>query len=275
VVRWNGKVLGRAAATYPHPKSWRIGTIDKDIDKVDVKALTTEISNRSRVAPSCIEAWTARLGPLPDDIGCRYNCAMLTPKDWASHFKNILHRGMWVKAHDDIDKACRCCKHAYENIQHFATCDTLGKIFASLAAVIAGSGVDSLNNYNSFTGIEKERFALFAITPSGPKLENGWINLHLLLWKYIIYALTMLQIEGTPLHINSIWQAAWQRFVWKAEALGEKVKTTHLRAESRGDEPPNSSGKGTAMAPLATFTTEGNLIWTEDLKHKIEKLTEK
>ena len=85
----------------------------------------------------------------------------------------------------------------------------------------------------------------------------------------------MLQIEGTPLHINSIWQAAWQRFVWKAEALGEKVKTLHLRAESRGDEPPNSSGKGTAMSPLATFTEGGSLIWTEDLKHKIEKLTEK
>ena len=275
VVRWNGKVLGRAAATYPHPKSWRIGTIDKDLDKVDVKALTTAISLISRVPPSCIAAWVARLGSLPDDLGSRYNCALLTPKDWASHFKNILHRSMWVKAHDDIDKACRCCKHAYENIQHFATCDVLGKLFASFAELVANSGVAILKNYDAFTGTEKERFALFALTPSGPNLDRGWINLHLLLWKYIIYSLTVLQTEGIPLHTHSIWQAAWQRFIWKAEALGEKVKTLHLRAESRGDEPPDSSGKGTAMSPLATFTEDGRLIWTVDLKQKIEKLTGK
>ena len=151
----------------------------------------------------------------------------------------------------------------------------LGKLFASFAELVANSGVAILKNYDAFTGTEKERFALFALTPSGPNLDRGWINLHLLLWKYIIYSLTVLQTEGIPLHTHSIWQAAWQRFIWKAEALGEKVKTLHLRAESRGDEPPDSSGKGTAMSPLATFTEDGRLIWTVDLKQKIEKLTGK
>ena len=275
VVRWEGKVMGKAAATYPHPKSWRLGTIDKDLDKVVVKDLTTAISETSRVPPSCKEAWAARLGPLPDDIGSRYNNALLSPKDWSSHFKNVLHRNMWVKSHDDNDKACRCCKHAYENIQHFATCEKLGKLFADLAALAAGSGVESLKDYNAFSETHKERFALFALTPTGPKLDKGWINFHLILWKHIIYSLTVLQVEGTPLHIHSIWQAAWQRFVWKAEALMEKVRTSHLRAESRGDEPPDSSGKGTAISPFASFTEEGRLVWSDELKRKIEKLAEK
>ena len=272
VVRWNGKVMGRATATFPHPKSWRLGTIDRDIDKIDVKALTREISQEIRVLPSCIAAWAERIGLLPDDIGGRYNNALLTPKDWASHFKNVLHRNMWTKGHDDNDKACRCCKHAYENLQHFATCDVLGKLFASLAEVIADSGVDSLQNYDSFTERDKERFALFALTPAGSKLEAGWVNLHLLIWKYIIYSLTVLQTEGTPFHTHSVWQAAWTRFTWKAEALGEKNKTTSLRAESRGEEPPDSSSRGSAMSPLAAFTKEGTLIWKADIKETMEKM---
>ena len=222
--------------------------------------------------PSCIAAWAERIGLLPDDIGGRYNNALLTPKDWASHFKNVLHRNMWTKGHDDNDKACRCCKHAYENLQHFATCDVLGKLFASLAEVIADSGVDSLQNYDSFTERDKERFALFALTPEGPKLEAGWVNLHLLIWKYIIYSLTVLQTEGTPFHTHSVWQAAWTRFTWKAEALGEKNKTTSLRAESRGEEPPDSSSRGSAMSPLAAFTPEGTLIWKANITESIEEL---
>ena len=44
---------------------------------------------------------------------------------------------------------------------------------------MAGSGVESLKDYNAFSETHKERFALFALTPTGPKLDSGWINFHL------------------------------------------------------------------------------------------------
>ena len=73
-----------------------------------------------RVPPSCIAAWEDRIGHLPSDIGQRYNNAMLTPRDWHSHFKNVMHRGLWTKGHDPIEAACRCCKLTHENLQNFA-----------------------------------------------------------------------------------------------------------------------------------------------------------
>ena len=112
VARWKGKAVGRACTTFPAPNEWRLEGIDAPLDRIEVKGLTHAISRRTWVEPSCVAAWEARIGRLPDDIGQRYNNALLTPKDWASHFKNVLHRGMRVKGHDPDDKACRCCKYA-------------------------------------------------------------------------------------------------------------------------------------------------------------------
>ena len=71
-----------------------------------------------RVPPSCIAALEDRIGHLPSDIGQRYNNAMLTPRDWHSHFKNVMHRGLWTKGHDPIEAACS--KLTHENLQNFA-----------------------------------------------------------------------------------------------------------------------------------------------------------
>ena len=273
VVRWRGKVMGSAATTFPHPKSWRLGNIDKDLDRIEVKDITRAISEREWVPPSCLAAWLTRLGQMPDDLGHRYNNSLLTPKDWSSHFRNVLHRNMWVKGHDPDNPACRCCKHAYENIQHFATCERICPIFETLAALAASSGVESLKDYDSLTNKEKERFALFAITPRGARLEQGWINFHLLLWKYLIHSLTVLETENTPFQIHSIWQATWQRFERKALAKQERTKTTILRMESRGEEPHISPKIMEPIAPLASFNAEGSLIWNNDIRQKIVSLT--
>ena len=121
VVRWKGKIIGVAESTFPHPRGWRLGDLDVPLDKIDVKKLTYAFSVATRVPPSCLAAWAARIGPLPEDVGTRYNQRLLTPRDWASHFKNIMHRAMRVRSHDDRDPGCRCCRYARENIEHLAT----------------------------------------------------------------------------------------------------------------------------------------------------------
>ena len=65
------------------------------------------------------------IGPLPNDIGERYNTRLLTPRDWGSHFKNVLHRALLVRSISS-GEPCRCCGYAYENLQHFAKCEAAG-----------------------------------------------------------------------------------------------------------------------------------------------------
>ena len=80
---------------------------------------------------------------------------------------------------------------------------------------------------------DKERFALFCLRPDGQRIEEGWINLHLLLWKQIIYALVQVTTEDQPFKPHSIWGAAWTRFQKKALAKHESIRTVALRDQSR------------------------------------------
>ena len=85
-----------------------------------------------------------------------YPKSLLTPRDWASHFKNVLHRAMMVRS-TTTEEACRCCGHARENLLHFATCEKAGDIFRKLHEL---TGTGPLRSQQ-----EIERFALFALHP--------------------------------------------------------------------------------------------------------------
>ena len=262
--------------TIPPPlhttEEWRLEGTDVDMDKLDVKALTRAISSRTWIAPSCIEAWRQRIGELPSDIGSRYNNALLTPRDWASHFKNVLHRGMRVKGHDPGSQACRCCKHAFENLQHLSTCEIAGNIFREFARMVAVEEKSDRLRYDELSLRERERFALFAAVPSGPPLQSGWINLHLLLWKHLVHLLTKVETEDAKFSEHEVWQAAWHRLERKALAKQESTKTIILRADSRGDEPPDLERKSAPLAPMASFDEFGSLVWDDEFHRKIQSL---
>jgi hypothetical protein len=217
------------------------------------------------VDPSCWAAWGKRIGNLPRDIGARYNISLLTPKDWASHFKNILHRALWTKGKEG--GACRCCKHVLENIQHYATCQVVGEIFKQLAAL---AGVDM--RHASLQ--EQERFALFALPPGGARLARGWINLHLILWKYAIYALVQVELDEQKFHAHEVWRATWVRFDRRILAKAEALRTVALRADSRGTEPRDLSAASIHTSPIAEFNSEGALIHNEAVVGKIKQLGE-
>ena len=157
------------------------------------------------------------------------------------------------------------CKHAFENIQHFATCQVVGPIFEALARL---AGVDM----SGASLVQRERFAAFALTPTGAQLEEGWINMHLLLWKYIIFHLTQVETEDATFHAHAVWQNAWARFEKKALAKQENVRTVVLRAESRGEDPPDLERKGRPLAPIADLSGEGKILWNGKIKEELAKL---
>ena len=113
---------------------------------------------------------------------------------------------------------------------------------------------------------------MFGIMPAGAQLAEGWINLHLLIWKQLIYALTIVETEGAKFEPHTVWQAAWQRFERKVLAKQENLQTLLLRADSRGDEPPDLTDKCTAAAPIASFDAEGKAVWNDEIADAIRQL---
>ena len=116
---------------------------------------------------------------------------------------------------------------------------------------------------------------MFAITPSFLPIDEGWINFHLLLWKYTVYHLTQVSLEDEAFTTHGVWQAAWHAFRRKALAKSEFVKTELLRAESRGLSPPDLSPRGKCMEPLASFESDGTLLWNDSLVEKMDALSKR
>ena len=113
-------------------------------------------------------------------------------------------------------------------------------------------------------------WALFALSPGEDKTAVGWINLHLLLWKYAIYHLTTVSTEDASYSAHEVWQAAWAKFKAKAEAKEVALQHIVRRAHSRGDEPRDLSSNSVLLEPIGSFTEEGKLQWDEKITKKIE-----
>ena len=137
-----------------------------------------------------------------------------------------------------------------------------GKLFKFLTNSITKANVKQ-------GGSEWERFCLFALLPAG-KLEEGWVNLHLLLWKQFIALLVRIELEGDKYDEKAIWGPAWARFESKVLALKTRVGEELRRSEARGEEPRDMSKRSRSITPLASFTKEGELVWNDALVKKIK-----
>ena len=270
---WASKPVGIAGRFFPKPSEWRLGGIDRDLDKLTIKAITAWLVEGIKVPPSCLEAWASRIGPLPQGVGERYNNRLLTPRDWSSHFKNVTHRALWVRRGEG---PCRCCLHAYENLQHLATCEKIArKIFKPIYGMIMseidggresgpdnGGRIPATQKYDALDTTQKERFGLFAILPGNKKTPEGWINFHLLIWKHIVAHLVRIDTENETFDPRQVWRPAWIRMERKCLALQEKTQALIRLYESRANPfPPDVSRKGAPMYPLADIRPDGSLKW--------------
>ena len=119
-----------------HPTGWTVRGTDSTLDKQTVKSLTIAFRLNKDIQPSSIKAWTKRLGEIDwRTIGMKYSDKLLTPRDYMTHFKLILHRGLLTRAHNNqTDKfMCRCCGNAEEKIDRLARCSNRKGIGDNLA----------------------------------------------------------------------------------------------------------------------------------------------
>ena len=65
-----------------------------------MNVLTAVYRRKIEKEPTCKQAWEKRLGgAIPwNVVGAYFKGGLLTPKDYASYFKNILHRALLVAA---------------------------------------------------------------------------------------------------------------------------------------------------------------------------------
>ena len=106
----------------------------------------------------------------------------------------------------------------------------------------------SLTGADDVTGNDRDRFCLFALLPRG-ELEEGWVALHLLLWKHLIALLVRIELEGEKFDETQVWAPAWARLERKVLALKYKVGEVVRRAESRGDQVPDMRKRSVCVAP--------------------------
>ena len=119
--------------------------------------------------------------------------------------------------------------------------------------------------------MERERFGLFALHPEG-RVEEGWLNLHLLIWKQLIAHLVRIEEEGEKFDASKVWAPAWIRFEKKVLAHKEKIEIEVRRSVSRGEPIRNMRKKSRPIAPLARYEEGGELIWDDDLVKKVREL---
>ena len=87
---------------------------------------------------NCRKYWDA-LHDMPwKALATKYSNGFLTPKDYMSHFKNILHHGIClrsVRPHKGSSR-CRCCGKYLENTSHLAECTVLRKVWLKFSRLV-------------------------------------------------------------------------------------------------------------------------------------------
>ena len=141
-------------------------------------------------------AWTARLGcRIPwQEIGQGFQGGLLTPKDYCSYFKNILHRALLTrnrKPSDDGDTKCRCCHAVDESLSHLPDCPSLLPLWNRLLSLVD----EPHSNIAILLGIGR----------NGHALPLGWRALWMII--FIIISFTQIGVgEAATVNVESTWE---------------------------------------------------------------------
>ena len=158
----------------------------------------------------------------------------------------------------------RCCGKARETLQHLTECEVCGVVFEDFRR---------LTDFPpTATSLEKYRHALFAERPDGTIEDEGWINIHLLMWKRVISLLVQVDTENATFDPREVWRSTKWRFESKAKALNEKIQMAQRRADTRGTNPPNLDRRSEPLEPVAGFGSEG-LFWNEEIQKQLAALS--
>jgi hypothetical protein len=260
VLWWGGGIVGIAESTFPHPTGWTIPGTDCPLDKLSVKKLTHAFTLPHHTDPTCKTAWEKRLGPIDWlTVGRMYSGRLLSPKDYMTHFKLILHRTLLTRAHNNKVPSflCRCCANFTENIIHLARCAQLRPIWDALKELFE---LPPLSQNDS------DRFILLGLLPSRAPLARAYTDLWLITWKFVLINFTLVDLQKKRFDPKATWKCAVRRYLSKANALYFTLNLQTIQEES-GIRRRDFDKDNKHFSPLATIAQ--TLKWRTDFSDAI------
>ena len=255
---WGKGIVGPAVLTFPHPEGWVVAGPDCSLDNVTVKKLTLSLTLPDQVPPTCIKTWERRLGNIDwHMVGTKYREKLITPKDFMPHFKLILHNAFYFR-HKDAERVaagtarCRLCGSAEERSMHLPRCRCLNPLWKRFISVARLHPRD-----------DDARDRLILLGLSDPPLPKALSDFHLILWKFILIRLTLVDLENKPFIADYVWDGAVRRYLSKANVLTFRVGELARTAEASSRE-VEFKHLNLLIHPLGKLDPDGTIAWCDD-----------
>ena len=153
---------------------------------------------------------------------------------------------------------CFCCSPPRS---HLASCGVLMKVWKKFhVLVVALVGPTPLT----------EELIFHAVDTDGQILPPGLSALHLIMWKFVIYNFTMVQLENRPFNPEEVWKCAIRRFEVRLNALAFKVKQRAIRRSGQGINLMSPEAENRRMRPLASVGMWGKLYPSSELEKEFK-----
>jgi hypothetical protein len=246
VIKWGEGVAGIAESFFPCPQEWRLGDIDKPLDKVTVKDLTGAFTRAEAKPPSCFKKWQGKFQGLDlRGVSERYSVGIATPVDFGSHSKLIIHSGYLTNPHnpDAPSPLCRLCGQTRESIEHWGECPTLEPIFSALREIDGGARWDDccLNLFGQHgrhkAPPQPPDSLPTEVSTGGQIIAPGLSLVHFITWKFILIHMTMLSLKRQPFFPTHVLAQARRRIRRKLEGAKEGIRICVIQAEAKEREP--------------------------------------
>ena len=249
VTWWREGVVGVAEATFPDPQRWRLADIDKPLDKIGVRDMTRALARQVAKEPNCKRKWEDILGEVNwQAVGKRYKQGILTPADYGSHYKCIVHRQFKLRRGEG-GNACRLCGEHKESVQHFGKCRGLRRVFQSMRKADKGERWDD------------DRLNLLGLRGRGV-VKRGVSALQLMMWKQVIPEIVRADTTGARFDSEAVLRRAARRYKRREEALKVTIKLYTQKCEAMCWKPDMERFNG-AIDGIAVVDADG-LLRRED-----------
>jgi hypothetical protein len=257
---WGDGIVGIKERMFPHPTEWRLGDISKPLDKIEIKDLTRTLTEGIAKAPNCLAAWDKRIEGIDHRmLLVRYKPGLITPKDFGSHFKLILHRALLTNPHNPnaSDGRCRMCKGDRESITHFGECVILKPIFKLMRKFDGGEAWDDI------------RLNLFGVNDMKGIIPQGTSALHFMLWKHALIQITLCSLKGLKVNAEDIIDKAVLRLQKRIKTLEYGIRCAYCKGDARATEVKLDTLRK-RLEGIGDIDEKGKVTLHEDLQIAIE-----
>jgi hypothetical protein len=123
---------------------------------------------------------------------------------------------------------------------------------------------------SNLTQVERDRFILLGLLPSGAPLARAYVDLFLITWKFILINFTLVDLRRQKFNVDVTWKSSVRRYLSKANSLLFKLNLQNTQVEA-GRRRRNREKESKHFSPLGEVDGD-SVEWREDLKKLVRDL---